>query len=70
VKLGRPAVPYILEELRRDPDHWFAALYLITGENPVPQNFTGTVEEAADLWVRWGERAHAAQRAPRALPAR
>jgi hypothetical protein len=45
------AVPMILNELRREPDHWFAALEQLTGKNPARQ--AKTFYEAVDLWIAW-----------------
>lgn len=47
-------VPLILKEIEQNPDHWFHALVTLTGENPVPVGFTGTVDDAIDLWIEWG----------------
>jgi len=60
LNMGRSVVPLILEEMERQSDHWFYALALLTGENPVPADFTGTVSDAADLWIRWGRSRYAA----------
>jgi len=42
----------LLRELESDPDHWFAALSAITGEDPVrpEHNF----DEAVGAWLAWG----------------
>ena len=53
--MGSDAVPLILEEMRDRPDHWFHALITLTDDNPVPFDFNGTVEDAAALWVAWGQ---------------
>lgn len=54
IGMGWPAVPLILDELRRDPDQWFWALEAITEENPVPPDAAGHVRRSADAWVEWG----------------
>jgi hypothetical protein len=54
IGLGPAAVPLILRELEREPDHWFWALKAITGEDPVPEASRGKVREMARLWVEWG----------------
>src|ERR1017187_1281181 len=42
----------ILRELETEPDHWFAALSAITGEDPVhPQD---DFDEAVEAWLKWG----------------
>jgi hypothetical protein len=52
IEMGRPAVPLILRELQRKPDHWFWALNAITGEDPVQ---TGAAfDDAVQAWLRWG----------------
>ena len=54
IGMGWPAVPLILDELRRDPDQWFWALEAITEENPVPPEAAGHVRRSAEAWVGWG----------------
>jgi hypothetical protein len=54
IGLGEPAVPFILEDLKRDPADWFWALTAITGENPAQEASAGNVEEMAEAWLRWG----------------
>ena len=56
IGLGMPVVPLILEELRREPHHWFWALEAITEENPVPPESLGKIKEMANAWVEWGQR--------------
>ncbi len=55
IGMGPAVVPLILEELRREPDHWFWALESITEENPVPPEAMGKVRLMAQAWVTWGE---------------
>ena len=55
IGMGPPAVPLILEELQREPDHWFRALEAITQENPVPPEAAGRVEMMAQAWIDWGK---------------
>ena len=55
IRMGPAAVPLILEELRRECDHWFTALRTITGENPVPAEDRGKVERMREAWLRWAE---------------
>ena len=54
IGMGEPAIPYILEELRREPDHWFWALETITLANPVTDAEAGNVERMANAWIEWG----------------
>lgn len=55
IGMGWDAIPFILEELRREPDQWFWALEVITEENPVPQESAGKVRQRAEAWIKWGE---------------
>lgn len=55
IGMGWPAVPLILEELRRNPDQWFWALEAITEENPVPREAAGIVPQMAEAWIKWGK---------------
>jgi hypothetical protein len=54
IALGWDAVPLILAEYRRQPDHWGWALEMITGENPVPADAEGDVEAIGAAWIAWG----------------
>lgn len=54
VAIGIDAVPLILEELRREPDHWFIALWTLTGAEPVSEENRGRLVEMARQWVEWG----------------
>src|SRR5438045_2258252 len=42
VALGPPAIPLILREMQRRPDHWFMALHLLTGADPAAGTGTGS----------------------------
>ncbi len=55
IGMGRDAVPLLLGELRKEPDHWFWALAAITGEDPVAREDKGKLPEMADAWIRWGQ---------------
>ncbi len=55
IAMGENAVPLLLAELDKDdPDHWFIALYRITGVNPVPKEDAGRIEKMAASWLAWG----------------
>ncbi len=53
IGFGPKAVPWILQELRQEPDYWFAALEAITRDNPSP-NAT-SLPELRTAWLGWGE---------------
>ena len=54
IGMGTPVVELILQDLKRQPDHWFWALRSITGENPVEPNDRGRVGQMAEAWLEWG----------------
>jgi hypothetical protein len=49
IGMGWDAVPFLLEELQREPDQWFWALEAITDQNPVPPEVAGKVRENSGL---------------------
>jgi hypothetical protein len=55
IGMGWDVVPQILDELRREPDHWFWALEAITEANPVPCEAAGKVRLMAQAWLAWGK---------------
>jgi predicted transcriptional regulator len=56
VAMGDKAVPFILAELEREPDHWFVALHEITGASPVPAPRRGKLKEMPEAWISWGRK--------------
>ena len=54
IEIGWKVIPLILDELRREPDQWFIALKRITGEDPVPDDARGDVDQMAEAWLNWG----------------
>lgn len=56
IGMGWAAVPLIMEELSRSPDHWFWALRSITGANPVAPDQEGDLDAMTQAWLRWGRR--------------
>jgi hypothetical protein len=55
IGMGKEALPFLFEELRREPDFWFWALSAITGEDPVPEAARGNVRLMAKAWLTWAE---------------
>jgi hypothetical protein len=56
IGLGKEALPLLIDELRREPDHWFVALQAITGINPIPSSACGNVDAMARAWLIWAEK--------------
>jgi hypothetical protein len=55
IGMGRDAIPLLLRELEREPDHWFWALKAITGVDPVDPGLKGRLDEMAGAWLKWGK---------------
>ena len=55
IALGAPVVPLLLRDLEHTHRHWFTALRLITGANPISPDDAGKVAKMAEAWLRWGK---------------
>lgn len=56
IGMGPAAIPWIIEELEREPDHWFWALHCLTGGiDPVPVADRGDLEAMSAAWVKWAK---------------
>lgn len=53
IKMGQTALPLILRELQREPNHWFWALFTITGQDPT--NPEDDFDQAVEAWLQWGK---------------
>lgn len=51
IKMGKAAIPFILEELETRPGHWFIALNIITEADPVPREHYGDMQKVIDDWL-------------------
>ncbi|HUS58396.1 MAG TPA: hypothetical protein VM141_07070 [Planctomycetota bacterium] len=57
IGMGPDAIPLILKELKKEPDHWFWALKAITGgEDPVPESDRGNMVKMRRAWINWGKK--------------
>jgi hypothetical protein len=55
IRMGWDAVPLLLRELDTpEPNHWFYALRIITGEDPIPKVDRGRIKKMAEHWLQWG----------------
>ena len=54
IGMGRIAIPFILLEMQKRPGHWFWALKSIAGEDPVPSESRGIINEMTKAWINWG----------------
>jgi hypothetical protein len=55
VNMGVDALPFILKELKENPDYWFSALKKITGANPISLQSRGKLKEMASEWLQWAK---------------
>ncbi|HEX6095038.1 MAG TPA: response regulator [Thermoanaerobaculia bacterium] len=55
IGMGTEAVPLIIAQLRRRPEHWFWALKAITDDDPVPPAARGNLQAMAATWIEWAE---------------
>lgn len=55
IGLGKIALPWILDEMKHDPDYWFWALSSLTGANPVPSKDMGNFDAMTTAWLAWGQ---------------
>jgi hypothetical protein len=51
IGLGRPVLPLIVEELQREPYHWFWALSAISGDDPAAEE--ESLDGATAKWLQW-----------------
>lgn len=54
--MGPRAIPLILAQLVSegdDPDHWFWALQVLTGANPVSEEDEGNLRRMSAVWLEW-----------------
>src|SRR4051812_46483489 len=57
ITLGPAVVPFLLRDLAEKHRHWFWALHIITGADPVLPAEREDPFSMTDAWLRWG-RAH------------
>jgi hypothetical protein len=56
IGMGSRAIPLILAQLTAeggDPDHWFWALQVLTGTDPVSEEDEGDLRKMAHAWIEW-----------------
>ena len=55
IAMGTKAVPFMLEDMKQNLTHWFWALYVITGVNPVKPEDEGRIRKMTEAWLQWGK---------------
>jgi hypothetical protein len=56
IGLGTDIIPFIIEDLKESQDHWFYALELLTGENPISNEHRGIIHLMKSDWLNWAEK--------------
>jgi hypothetical protein len=54
IGMGPPVLPLILEEMDREPDHWFWALTALTGIDLASDDPNVSFDELTRRWLDWG----------------
>ena len=53
IGMGKIVIPFIIEDLLENHNHWFWALISITGVDPVPSEKRGKIKEMTMEWFKW-----------------
>jgi len=53
IELGRPVVPYLINDMKSTGTHWFIALSAITDADPILEQHAGDVTSMIQDWVNW-----------------
>ncbi len=56
ISMGKQVLPFIFKDLKENYGHWFWALTILTGENPVPPEDEGNIQKMREMWLEYGER--------------
>lgn len=54
ISMGIGVIPLILEDLKERGGNWYRALRILSGEDPVPVEVRGDVEQMKRDWLQWG----------------
>jgi hypothetical protein len=58
IGMGEKALPFIFGDMAENhnrPDHWFWALSMITGADPIPVEIYGQHRAMSKVWLSWAE---------------
>jgi hypothetical protein len=54
IGMGPAVIALLIDELEREPNHWFSALHAVSGgQNPVPPEHAGDLDEMVKAWRDW-----------------
>jgi hypothetical protein len=55
IAIGLQVVPFLLRDLELNQRHWFTALSVITGVNPIARQDAGNIPLMTQAWLNWGK---------------
>jgi len=55
ISLGKEVVPLLLRDMQQTSNHWFNALYKITGADPIPEEHSGKIQLMISDWLKWAK---------------
>ncbi len=55
IHLGEQILPFLIDDLKNNNNHWFITLNKITGINPISEAHVGNVEQMRSDWIKWAE---------------
>lgn len=58
IEMGKKTLPWILNDMKNNHHHWFVALNLITGENPINPEHAGYMQKMIEDWLEWAKLNH------------
>lgn len=55
IDLGYQVVPFLLADMKNNHTHWFTALRLIIGVNPIKKEHYGDIPNMINDWLEWSK---------------
>ena len=56
INLGEDIIPFIIQDLKINDNHWFYALEALTGMNPIKNEHKGIVPLMKADWLEWADK--------------
>jgi hypothetical protein len=55
IAMGEKILPFIFTDMQREASHWFMALHILTGMNPVKPENRGNIQLMTHDWLEWAK---------------
>jgi hypothetical protein len=55
ISLGQEALSFIIKDFAKKDNHWFYALEVMTGKNPISEEHIGNIKLMKDDWINWAK---------------